>query len=959
MASAGSRSLLTVASQHPETGQTETHQARPEPPTPENRHLITSNITASILLSALHSNPSNSTSDYSYVASLSPSLLPPHFHTHTYTYPDNLPSSSILIDRIGWLDLGELARYLMLGYRVWDTHGRRLHLAGSPLGYDALKAPFRYKMKEVSTQNESEVPDYWVQMQCEERVMPWDVPLEIPGWREEARSELERVKRMWVQSRYDNAQSCYSREDCSEFERFGGWKVDEPILMPFNENTELVTGPYRQIGIDKHCLTTMYPPTHVTLKHIDNGHPSPDNLCEICAKLNFLGLFEWGLQDIEVSFRTTDELLARNDCPFCRLLGVLCEDGMDSLRRRNYQNGEDGFDLNLPIEALFVRNPKLCLSTKPFLVLKQGWKREYLGPIVSLRTVRGDIRGKFEMEVSRFVDFSVLKKMLESCASNHATCARNDHNSKKNDEMILIDVQQMCLVTSPTTEPYLTLSYVWGSPTPFKTLTTNITALQSPGALHTIPSFKLLQDAATVARSLNIPYLWIDALCIIQDSPIHITSQISVMSSIYANAYATIVALTSGSSSSPLPGVSEPRPKVVEVVTGMPFSVHLAGLEKAKRGTPYESRGWTMQERMLSRRCLVFGERSVWLECAESCESDVEHMFPECDRGRGVRAANPLRKMLDNSSSIGMAELDAWCEIVLQYTSRKLSFESDIEKAFLGIETSLSQNRNWSYVAGLPTAVFDWALLWLPRGQLKRRSWTDGNGDVVRPPSWSWMGWMGDSGYACYDYLHKSFFLNLRPRVDKYVVCVAGRKNEMKRLPSAIWHAEIQSSIRHEEAPCLNIPTTPTPILEFEADTISAFPSFSNLPIEWATTGSDYGMLRHGLRYEYNTYVETVAKSYMQEGRTVYVCALATVDVQQSFRGGQFAESKLFEQKGRIVVMLVVLGGTGEVDAEGEGDEKGKDGVEEGNVAERIAIGFLPEEVWDVLEVEKKLIWLV
>jgi hypothetical protein len=81
-----------------------------------------------------------------------------------YTYPDSLPEGLIFVDCIGWISPYEVARYLMMGYRVWNRDGRRLHFAGTPIGYDSLKPLYRYQQKVVCTQSLDKIPELYVQI---------------------------------------------------------------------------------------------------------------------------------------------------------------------------------------------------------------------------------------------------------------------------------------------------------------------------------------------------------------------------------------------------------------------------------------------------------------------------------------------------------------------------------------------------------------------------------------------------------------------------------------------------------------------------------------------------------------------------------------------------------------------------------------------------------------------------
>lgn len=64
---------------------------------------------------------------------------------------------------------------------------------------------------------------------------------------------------------------------------------------------------------------------------------------------------------------------------------------------------------------------------------------------------------------------------------------------------------------------YCALSYRWGQPeTLYKTTEDNLQKMKVDIPFENLPA--LLQDAVTVTRSLEVPFLWIDALCIVQGS---------------------------------------------------------------------------------------------------------------------------------------------------------------------------------------------------------------------------------------------------------------------------------------------------------------------------------------------------------------------------------------------------------------------------------------------------------
>lgn len=103
------------------------------------------------------------------------------------------------------------------------------------------------------------------------------------------------------------------------------------------------------------------------------------------------------------------------------------------------------------------------------------------------------------------------------------------------------------------------------------------------------------------------------------------------MSSIYANAYFTIVAAEGGDENLGLPGVSQERPRCnpfrqFDFIAGRPmyeFDPRVANWEK--RDIYYFHRSWAFQERTLSRRRLVFNHQTVSWVCQSSVREETGH----------------------------------------------------------------------------------------------------------------------------------------------------------------------------------------------------------------------------------------------------------------------------------------------------------------------------------------------
>ena len=132
------------------------------------------------------------------------------------------------------------------------------------------------------------------------------------------------------------------------------------------------------------------------------------------------------MKDAEINLRGDAELRKKKDYCFCRIIGLLCEDSVNYLRRTNDTPEEESrysmFAVN-PIDeflALFIRDALHCNSTKPHLVLNQNIQRKYFRPVVSLRNVRGDIRGNYTLDISGYLNYDLLKNMVHECDSDHS-----------------------------------------------------------------------------------------------------------------------------------------------------------------------------------------------------------------------------------------------------------------------------------------------------------------------------------------------------------------------------------------------------------------------------------------------------------------------------------------------------------------------------------------------------------
>jgi hypothetical protein len=308
---------------------------------------------------------------------------------------------------------------------------------------------------------------------------------------------------------------------------------------------------------------------------------------------------------------------------------------------------------------------------------------------------------------------------------------------------------------------YATLSYCWGKEMSAGSTTTTKNVRERQQRLEIIGQSKTIQDAFTVARGLQIRYIWIDALCIIQDSDVDWASESSKMADIYARSLITIAADMSFSCSEGFlcSDTHENRPSCSDSLRELSsplrsgctsriylpkISGHICPLEETLgiTSTPLSKRAWAYQERYLSARTLHFlGNQVVW-ECRQRDRVPIEmgvalidvpemHSKLFLEAGYGSVATD----VLDPASTISELELlEVWDHrIVSAYSARVLSYPNDKLPALSGIAKAFHARLETKYVAGIWLHHTMQGLSW--RRQQKS---TSGNVQPYRAPSFSW-----------------------------------------------------------------------------------------------------------------------------------------------------------------------------------------------------------------------------
>lgn len=305
--------------------------------------------------------------------------------------------------------------------------------------------------------------------------------------------------------------------------------------------------------------------------------------------------------------------------------------------------------------------------------------------------------------------------------------------------------------TSPTSQyKYAALSYCWGTAGPdakdHRTLKSNVTAREVGFCLDELP--QTLQDAVLVARTMNIPYIWIDALCIVQDDMSEWESESQRMMDYYGNACLTLVPVLADSASTGM----------LRSAGSRPFSCRLRGPWIHERGSDliladtcprdlqetinistWNQRGWTYQEMLNSSRILFVVGHRIALLCRHGNWDSL--MGWKTTLGGVTTKFLPAKDTQITSQDVSVDPYVQWRKFVHPFTRRRLTETKDRWFAFSAIIENYSRIYNRQIVAGLWGEMLTQELVsWVPGSPapLPNLDETSLTGPY-RFPSWSWL----------------------------------------------------------------------------------------------------------------------------------------------------------------------------------------------------------------------------
>jgi hypothetical protein len=291
---------------------------------------------------------------------------------------------------------------------------------------------------------------------------------------------------------------------------------------------------------------------------------------------------------------------------------------------------------------------------------------------------------------------------------------------------------------------YLVLSYCWAGPQPMTLTQDTMTEKMKGVSMTSLP--QSLQDAVKVTRRLGFRYIWIDALCSIQDSEEDKKNELSKMAQIYKEGVMTI---SVASANTVHEGFLQPRkpPKTKNPPIILPYHSQVSSAVGSialrdehwfdEQSEPISKRGWTLQERILSPRVLFYGTSQLRWQC------QTQHL------SNGGVASNVMSigsQRLDPAFFLEKSEADShnqdlvddWKDLVIEYQNRSISFADDKLAAIAGIATEFHRLKPGdTYLAGMWRSSLINELCWMVEPSKIPRAFGS-RPEKYRAPSWSW-----------------------------------------------------------------------------------------------------------------------------------------------------------------------------------------------------------------------------
>ncbi|KAL6412100.1 hypothetical protein AUP68_04482 [Ilyonectria robusta] len=300
---------------------------------------------------------------------------------------------------------------------------------------------------------------------------------------------------------------------------------------------------------------------------------------------------------------------------------------------------------------------------------------------------------------------------------------------------------RLCEPSPSRQAPYICLSHCWGKQQIIVTKKGNVAKHMDEILWGQLSA--TFQDAIDFSCRIGVEFIWIDSLCIIQDSTADWEKEAVKMASYYSNADLTIAASAAKDGSIGLFPRGSKTDEALELrgkdAQGRPYHLvartaidHPFDVEDDEFDHfPLTKRGWVFQEHILSRRFLHFGVRELVWECHSSthCQCSMIPAAPRSDHSTN-QVLSAAKYGLETKDVRKRRQL--WYENVESMMNLDFTYATDRLAATAGVATLLAKGYKGRYLAGLWEDSLVADLCWAMMENGERPD------ELKKVPSWSW-----------------------------------------------------------------------------------------------------------------------------------------------------------------------------------------------------------------------------
>jgi hypothetical protein len=384
--------------------------------------------------------------------------------------------------------------------------------------------------------------------------------------------------------------------------------------------------------------------------------------------------------------------------------------------------------------------------------------------------------------------FRLARSWLSTCLNSHDRCNKLSRNKLPTRLINVGSAGSSQIPNLHITGPsdavvaYATLSHCWGSNTSrISMLKSNNTLMMMKG-IDTSTLSKTFQDAIIITRGLGIKFLWIDALCIIQDQKEDWALESTKMGLYYKGGTVMISALASPSADNGILNMRDVdlgsakvyvdgtetfiRPVLEDAVSVLNSPSRYSEARQPISIQPLNGRAWTLQERLFAPRILHYTSQQMIWHC-KTCIFSEDNQFDVDDEPRlrgfltdfdNQYCSNTKGRLTDK----GKTEMDevpkprtsvrrtGWYGLVTAFTSRDITYDSDLLPGLSGLAREIQEWTGARYLAGIWNAhpsTFIRSLLWNVVDNNNSSRDKPASKSHNGCPSWSWASINGSIEY--------------------------------------------------------------------------------------------------------------------------------------------------------------------------------------------------------------------